>query len=291
MPAHASLPVSRSRAIACVLLAATLWASSALAPALPGAPATAWLACGRLIAGAAFLALMARGGGASGLLALPPRPLFGAAIGMAAFQWLFFAAAAEGPIGGMTLLSTGVAPFAANLSDIRRRPRRAALLTSLMGIACLLSLRSVPGAMAAAAAIASGVAYSFYARCSAEMTSQSPLFHPSWLAALCLGAGGIALIPAALMFPPPALNAVNAALILGLGIAATALPYALFAAALPRLGAPTALALLMAQPLVAAGLGAALLGQRTTPDLILALATMSVAVAAQHVIPLNGEKQ
>jgi probable blue pigment (indigoidine) exporter len=82
-----------------------------------------------------------------------------------------------------------------------------------------------------------------------------------------LAAGGLLLLPVALLVegPPPALSAGNAAGFAYLGIAGTAIAYALWFNGIERLGASAASFLVLLSPVVATLLGIAVLGQTLTP--------------------------
>jgi len=85
----------------------------------------------------------------------------------------------------------------------------------------------------------------------------------SW--AVLFAGGALLLVPVAVLAPPGWLATPRGALVaLHLGLLATAAAYALFAAGLRRVTVATAATMSLAEPLTAAVLGVALLGERLT---------------------------
>jgi DME family drug/metabolite transporter len=106
--------------------------------------------------------------------------------------------------------------------------------------------------------------------------------------AVTLLGGGLVLSPALVIDPGALAEPAALALVVWLAVPATALAYVLFVGGLARISAGAAGTLSLAEPLVAAGLGFALLGERLPPSAavgVLLLLAGLVAVAGPRRTP------
>jgi len=259
-----------------VLAAASLFGTTGTAQAL-GPRSTTALGIGavRLMVGA--LALTA--------LALAHRPVGGrrwwrhapalvvGGIAVAAYQLSWFAGLRRTGVALGTIVGIGSGPVFAGLIHLLRR--RAALSRAWMvGTAltvtgaALLAARGAVGVSAdplgLACMVAAGLSYAIYAE-AAKHAIVSGLDHVGAMA-------GVFVVGAALMAPLLALEPLGwlltpsgAAMGLHLGILTIALAYWLYGWGLHHLPVPTVITLTLAEPLTAALLGVALLGERVGP--------------------------
>ena len=269
--------------------AALLFASAALAARLApeGTPA-ALLGAARLLLGGAALAAVLGARGPAAWSPLPCGALAIAALAMAIFQWSFFAAVALAGAGVATLASAAASPVVADaLAAVRarRRPKSSEIIgaaLTLLGLGCLAGDAAQSGA-GLALALASGAAYAVYAAQAARFERQRA---GSGLAATALSllcAGGV-LLPGALLHATPALPLLSVraiAVVAYLGLAATALAYALFVPALRRLSAASGLAILLVQPLAAVLAAAVLFDEPVGAAHFAAAAGVALALAVR----------
>ncbi len=257
-----------------VLLAAVCFGTTGTAQALgPAGIAPAGVGAARIVVGGTLLA-----GVALALRARNPRrrrlrrgPVVAAAAGVAVYQLAFFAAVADTGVAVGTIVALGSAPTLAGAFEWmldRRRPTRAwAAATALAcaGVA-LLALAAGGAAISApgvALAIAAGGAYAAYTLAAKRLLADGHA--PETVMAAAFGLGALTLAPvlavtgAGWLTHPGGL-----ALALFLGIVPTAVAYLLFARGLRRLSAAETATLTLAEPLTAALLGVAVLGERLT---------------------------
>ena len=240
----------------------------ALAP--QGADAIGVGALRLLTGGIALAGLAARSGALQRARPFPWRVVAPAAAMIAAYQICFFNGVARNGVALGTLVAIGSAPMLAGLLEWRlngRRPARRWLRATLLALAgCGLLL--LPGGGQAAEvelpglllSLGAGMAYAVYALLSKQLLRQMP---PDAAVALIFLPGALLMLPL-LAFTELAwvLQPGGIPVILHLGLVTTALAYLLFARGLGRLSAAVAVTLSLAEPLVAAALGTALLGER-----------------------------
>lgn len=248
-----------SRGTLAVIAAALLWTSAGwtgdAGPA--GLPPIA-LAEARLLLGGGALLLWLRPSSAwRAMQALPSRRLLQAVIAMAVFQWGFFVAVNALGSGAAILLTTMISPLAAQALAAARGERRLArrwhIAVLLLALAAAAAANGSPAALLGAlAAIASGIAYAVYAGVTAGLQRVAgPDPRGLVTTGVALTGAGVLLAPVALRSAWPSLTPQALATLLYLGLAATALAYALFASGLRLLTADRALSLLAVQPVAA----------------------------------------
>lgn len=189
---------------------------------------------------------------------------------MAAYQPLFFAAVRQTGVAVGTLTALGSAPI---LASLLARVWRGEQLSQRWGIATAISITGVSLVMLSGElirleiqgiflAIAAGASYALYAVASKRIVSKHD---PDGVQAIVFGGAALLLIPA--LFASDlhwAIQPAGAAVALHLGLLATALAYMLFSRGLARIPVSSAVTLTLAEPLTAAFLGVALLGERLT---------------------------
>jgi DME family drug/metabolite transporter len=253
-----------------VLTAAVLFGTTGTAQAL--GPEIEPLAVGtaRIAVGAVLLVLVAlasrrfRLGGADRRLIL----FSGACV--AAYQATFFAAVDDTGVAVGTVVAIGSAPvFTGLLARTfagERLTRRWAGATALAcGGVCTLVLGggsggevSLPGV---GLALLSGAGYAGYAVAGKKLMDQGAT--PEALMASVFSVGAVFLVPLLALVPAGALwSGGGLALALYLGALPTAAAYILFARGLERIGAGETATLTLAEPVTAAALGFAVLGER-----------------------------
>lgn len=257
-----------------VLIAAVLFGTTGTAQAL--APALDPVAVGgaRIVVGAAFLAVIAfaaarlrprtaapdRGG--RGLVVLS-----GAFV--AVYQLGFFAAVADTGVAIGTVVAIGSGPafaglFARVFAGERPAPRWY-LATTLAGAGvCVMVLGAGAGEVSlpgVGLALLAGAGYAGYAVAGKRLMDAGRTPEATMAAVFCTGA--VLLLPVLLVGDAGALVTTEGlALALYLGALPTALAYVLFARGLQRIGAGETATLTLAEPVTAAALGFAVLGER-----------------------------
>ena len=206
---------------------------------------------------------------------LPAGPVLLAAACMAAYQVLFFAGVKMTGVAVGTIVGIGSSPVLAGLLGYIFRGERpgwrwgAATLLAVAG--CVLLALSGESAAAAGInidplgmllAVGAGGAYATFSLVSKNMLEQQPVER---VMAVVFSLGALMLAP--LLFTQDfgwLWQARGAAVILHLGVFATALAYTLFGKGLQRVTLATAVTLSLAEPLTAGMLGVLLLGERLT---------------------------
>jgi drug/metabolite transporter, DME family len=271
-----------------VLLAAVCFGTTGTAQALGPALGPAVVGAARIAIGAALLALVAivvarrrskplRIDGGRGTLLLA-----GACV--AAYQVTFFAAVADTGVAVGTVVAIGSAPAFTGLfdrlsgGDPLGRRWAAATTLACAGVA-LLMLGGAGGAQIAPAGVAlaalAGAGYAAYAVASKRLLDAGNA--PETVMAGLFGTGALLVSPLLVVLPASELvTPGGAALALYLGLIPTAVAYVLFAHGLRRIPASETATLTLAEPLTAALLGVAVLGERPGP-LAVAGATLVLA--------------
>ncbi|WP_062380329.1 DMT family transporter [Demequina pelophila] len=281
----------RPRHFVSVVLAAVLWGTGGVLGAVlartsdvPPASVAMWR---MLIAGVALVAyLAARGDLRLGALTAPQARRIvatGALVGI--FEVGYFSGIALAGVGLATLVTIGSAPVWVALWDgarLRVRPARRALVAlalALGGLAVLLgtSLGTGDDAPAGVAvALATGAVFA-----GVTVVNRAPVagLGSTRLTALAFAAGGVMLAPVALVGGwgmPAGVDGWAAAL--GLGVGATALAYVAYLDGLATVPPFVATVVSLLEPLVAAVLGVALLGESLGRWALAGAAALAAAV-------------
>jgi drug/metabolite transporter, DME family len=256
-----------------VIGAAVLWGTTGTAQALgPAAADPRAVGAVRIIVGGlALLALSAAGGGLRrhALRAAPRAALGAGALAVAAYQVCFFSAVARTGVAVGTVVGIGSAPaFTGIIGWLVRRERPEpgwGIATSLAvaGAALLVlaggDLDTDP--VGILLALGAGLSYAVYTVGGKHLLDAG--LDASTSMAVLFAAGGVLLLPVALAVGAPWLLEVEGlAMVLWLGLGATAGAYVLFGRGLARLPASSVATLSLAEPLTAAALGLLVLGER-----------------------------
>jgi len=285
--------VSRSLGGAsCILLAASLWGTTATARTFaPAGAGPVAVGAARVIGGGLLLLLVAlRGGTLRGLLARGTRTrclLAAAAAAAAAYQTAYFAATARTGVAVGTVVTIGAAPvFTGVLSVVTRRPGRpgarwlAATAAAVAGCAMLVTSGHASGAGAAGVALAllASCCYAVYA-VTASYLITSGGDHRAVIGAI-FGGAAVLLVPV-LFISPMRWVATGPGLAVAsyLAVLTTALAYLLYARGLRSTAVTTATTLGLAEPAVAAVLGLAVLGEHLTATGLAGLGVLAASLA------------
>ncbi|MGQ7352725.1 DMT family transporter [Quadrisphaera oryzae] len=280
------------RAVVLVLLSAVCFGSTGTAVAL-GAPDASPLAVGaaRIVVGGAVLALVG-----ARRSARPPAPsprLLGVvavgALGVVAYQPLFFAGTRANGVAVGAVVALGSAPLVTGLLSWLltgvRPSRRWAVATAVavVGLAVLAVSSGGasplgPGAspLGLAASVGAGASYSVFALATERLLAAG--WSPTGSVGAVFGGAAALSLPLLLVAGVPAGPGALAA-VLWLGLVTTALAYVLFSTGLRHLGAPTVATLTLAEPLTATVLGLVLLGEHLSALQALALLLLATGLA------------
>lgn len=269
-----------------VLAAAVCFGTTGTAQALGPSLEPAAVGAGRIVVGGALLvlvaALMASGRGGSGarwsagLLRLPA-PARGergvvlvAGACVAVYQLTFFAAVADTGVAVGTVVAIGSAPAFAGLlgravnGEPLERAWAGATALACAGVVLLVLAGSESADVSppgVALALLAGAGYAAYAVSSKRLLERGR--EPEWTMAAVFGTGAVLVLPVLAIVPSGGLLTLDgAALVVYLGAIPTALAYVLFARGLRRIGTGETATLTLAEPLTAAALGVAVLGER-----------------------------
>jgi drug/metabolite transporter, DME family len=255
-----------------VLAAAALWGTTGTARALAPAGASP-LSVGAVriaVGGAALLAVAGLRGGLRRGDRWPPGPVAAGAVAVAGYQLAFFSAVARTGVAVGTVVAIGSAPVLAGLLAWvagGERPARRWYAATALAVAggALLAVAGQRVRVAAGGvglALAAGAAYAAYAVAAKRLLARHGQVETM---AVLFGAGALLLAPVAAAHPLGWVATPRGALVaLHLGLVATAAAYLLFAAGLRRVQVATAATASLAEPLTAAALGVAVLGERLT---------------------------
>jgi DME family drug/metabolite transporter len=254
-----------------VLLAAVCFGTTGTAQALgPDGLEPAAVGAARILVGGALLVVVALlTHGARSLRRMPPGPSLVAAAAVALYQISFFAAVRDTGVAVGTIVAIGSAPTLAGAFEWwleGRVPTRAwALATALACAGVVMLAGGGAGASVSPAgvglAIVAGASYATYTLAAKRMLGAGHA--PETVMAAAFGLGAVLLLPVLLgtgagwMLHPDGLG-----LAVFLGIVPTAVAYLLFARGLSRLTAAETSTLTLAEPLTAALLGVAVLGEQ-----------------------------
>lgn len=259
---------SQSRAILAVLVAATLFGTSATTLALlaPDAPGPSVAAMRLLVGAAGLLVFVLIRTGSSVLVRCWRRPVIwvmGAAV--AGYQAFFFMGTARAGVAIGTLISLAAAPFLAGvLGWILREgaPGWAWVISTLIAVAGLSLLVStnldVDEPIGMLYSLGAGACYAIYTVIGVRLSREG--LPPSAVLAASFSIGAVLLLPAAVTsswwFSVSGVVAV-----LWLGLAATTLAYLLFGVGLRSLQPGHIATLNLFEPVVATVLGVVVLGE------------------------------
>jgi drug/metabolite transporter, DME family len=258
--------VARFHILAAAVLFGTTGTAQALGPEIePLAVGTA-----RIAVGAALLVLVAVVSGRFRLGGADRRLVVLSGLCVAAYQATFFAAVDDTGVAVGTVVAIGSAPVFTGLlartfaGEQLTRRWAGATAVGCAGV-CTLVLGggsggevSLPGV---GLALLSGGGYAGYAVAGKRLMEQGAT--PEALMASVFSIGAVVLIPLLAIVPAEnLLSGSGLALALYLGALPTALAYILFARGLERIGAGETATLTLAEPVTAAALGVAVLGER-----------------------------
>ena len=280
-----------------ILAAALCFSTTGTAQALAGVDASP------LAVGAARIVV---GGGILGLLALPRRPhtptptgsrlstaalIAVGAIGVLAYQPLFFLGTRENGVAIGTVVALGSAPIATGIVDaVRSRhlpsPRRTlATAIALTGVVLVSGVTGGAVALAPGGLFASagaGMSYALYTVCGKALIERG--WNSTRVMGTVFGVAAVASLPVLLIAGASWLATPNGlALALWLGVVTTTVAYLLFGWGLARLTAVTVSTLTLAEPLAATLLGLFVLHEHLTPVSAIGLALIAVGLAVVSV--------
>jgi drug/metabolite transporter, DME family len=225
----------------------------------------------RIVIGAAALLAAAGLHGGLGWGGRWPRgPLMAGRVAVAGYQLAFFSAVARTGVAVGTMVAIGSAPMLAGLLAwlVRgeRPPGRWYAATMLAITGCgLLAVAGQPVRFSpdgVTLAVIAGAEYAVYTVAAKDLLARHGQVQ---VMAALFGGGALLLVPVAALYPLGWLATLRGGLVaLHLGLAATAAAYVLFAAGLHRVAVARAATVSLAEPLSAAILGVALLGERLT---------------------------
>ena len=264
----------RNRSPWLVLAAGVLWGTTGTAQALapPGAQPATVGALRLLIGGGALLALALIRGSLRGVKRWSALATGIAALSVAAYQVFFFSGVARTGVALGTVVGIGSSPIWAGLLGRLIRgeslSRRWIVATALAIAGASLLLAGGkdlqvdgPGVLMA---LAAGLTYALYTLAGKHLLDTQP---PDAVIAVIFSLAAVLLLPILLTadLTWAISTARGLAVVLHLGLVATAASYVLFARGLQALPASTAVTLSMAEPLTAGALGFILLGERLLP--------------------------
>lgn len=287
-----------------ILAAALCFSTTGTAQALAGVDASP------LAVGAARIVV---GGGILGLLALtrrtPIRAAGGsrgstsaliavAAVGVLAYQPLFFLGTRENGVAIGTVVALGSAPIATGIADavrLRRAPSPRWMLATavaLLGVVLVSGMTGGATALAPAGLLASagaGMSYALYTVCGKALIERE--WNSTRVMGAVFGVAAVASLPVLLLAGASWLLTPNGlALALWLGVVTTAIAYLLFGWGLARLSAVTVSTLTLAEPLAATLLGLFVLREQLTLVSGIGLALIAVGLAVVSAPSRRGEE-
>lgn len=270
-------PLSALLVVAGTALFGTVGTARVLGPTIP-APS---IAAGRLGASALLLvalALLLRRGGVM-RRAVRERWAYLAGAGQAGFQVCFLAAVEQVGVATGTLIAIGCTPIAAGL--MTRQVTRAWLVATAISVPGLaLLVGGDPGRvdpLGLAAALGAALSYATYIVASRHLVAAG--WAGIGVLAAIFAVSGLALLPFLVLTDPGELwSRSGLATVLYLAVVPTVLAYLLFNAGLRGVSASTAATLGLTEPVVAAGLGVLVLGERLGPTGVLGAALVLVGL-------------
>lgn len=260
-----------------VVGAAALFGTTGTAQALgPGGATPLGIGAVRLAIGAAVLAVVAlaeRPPQGSRWWQHAPALLIGGAA-VAAYHLAWFAGLRRTGVALGTIVGIASGPVFAGLYHVARRPHGLSVAWSLgtgltVGGAALLATHGTTGTpsdpLGLLLMVSAGLSYAVYAQASKHAMDAG--LGASQTMAGVFGAGAILMAPLLSREPMGWLaTARGSAMALHLGVLTVGLAYWLYGKGLRRLAVPTVVTLTLAEPLTAAVLGVAVLGERLGPS-------------------------
>jgi len=253
-----------------ILAAAVLWGTTGTARSLgPDAASPPAVGVTRLLVAGPALALLALVRRTSVAVAPTERgPTVVAALAMAVYQPAFFTAVDRTGVALGTVVAIGSAPVLAGVLEWiihRVRPSSrwmAATAVAVAGVAMLTVSGERVGADASGVgfALGAGLAYAVYVLSSARLVRSTSAVGA--MAAVFLLAGLMSLPALALVDLAWVATAAGAGMVVHLGVVTTAVAYVLFGSGLRTTETSTAATLTLGEPVTAAVLGVAVLGER-----------------------------
>lgn len=292
-------PTPRATALAAVAAAAVLFGTSGVARGLgPDGLSSVVVGSWRAVIGGVALVIAATAAGQAPWT-FPARPGWTALGGLAVigYQLAFFAAADRVGVGPAAVVSIGTGPVVAGAidrlgfgNDVSRR-WAAGVVVALAGIVALSTGSSTGGsALGWGFAIAAGCCYPVYGLAAQRLMADGPALGAI---ATVFGAGAVITAPIAVAatatsgLGPVGVDVV--ALLAYLGLAATALAYALWAVGLRRLSLSDTVAVTLAEPAAAVLLAALLidepLGVRSGVAMVVVIAGVVIATTGARSEP------
>jgi drug/metabolite transporter, DME family len=266
---------SARSAVLLVSVAAALSGTTGTAQAFGHAGDPVAVGAGRLaVGGGALVLITLMLGGRAALRACLRRRLLGitviAAVALAVCQSAFFSAVASTGVATGTVVALGTAPVATGLcaavvfGERLTRWWVAATALAVAGCVVLVTAGSSGAAQVSAVGVAlaavAGTCYGAYTTAAKALLNHGV---PATAAmAVTLTLGGMLLAPVLFARGTELAGLRSLAMLAWIGLVATAGTYLLFARGLARLSAATVSTLNLAEPLVAAGLGLLVLGER-----------------------------
>lgn len=209
------------------------------------------------------------------------------AVGVLAYQPLFFLGTRENGVAIGTVVALGSAPIATGIVDAvrsRRLPSGRWLLATAIALAGVVLVSGVTGgavALAPGGLLASagaGMSYALYTVCAKALIERG--WDSARVMGTVFGVAGVASLPVLLAAGASWLLTPNGiALTLWLGVVTTAVAYLLFGWGLARLTAVTVSTLTLAEPLGATLLGLLVLHEQLSAVSAVGLALIAVGLA------------
>lgn len=255
-----------------VLLAAILWGTTGTAQALApsGAEPVVVGAVRIAVGGAALLAIAARRGELKASRKWPRVATLASAIGVAAYQVLFFAGVAKTGVAVGTVVAIASAPIFGGLLGFLVHGERPGGRWAIATVLAIVGGALLVGAggnltvdpVGLVLSVGAGASYATYATASKQIMALHP---PGAVMAVVFGLGAALLSPLLFMADLSwVLSVRGIAIVLHLGLVATALAYLLFGRGLSLVPVSVAATLSLAEPLTAGVLGVVVLGERLT---------------------------
>ncbi|MCB2214442.1 DMT family transporter [Desulfofustis glycolicus] len=252
-----------------IVAAAVLWGTTGTAQALAPIESTPQIIGAlRLLVGGVALALVSLMRNGPSLAAMPVWLAVGGGLFVALYQLCFFWGVALTGVAVGTMVGIGSAPVFAGVLDtlfMKRRPSGqwyVATLMALLGCIILLgnSGRIEVHPLGIGLAAGAGLAYAVYTMFMKKLLPGRP---PESVAAVVFCIGAAALLP--FLFTADLswiARPAGLAVVIHLGVLATALSYFLFCRGLEHVQVSTAVTLTLAEPFTAGLLGVAVLGEQ-----------------------------
>ncbi len=269
-PVDVSTPFAKINGQWLVLAAAVLWGTTGTAQALAPVEAEP-IAIGamRLIVGGVALMIVAIARGAfPSQREWPKWPTTLAAVSMAAYQLFFFAAVTRTGVVVGTIVAIGSAPILTGMLGVllqfEQPTRRWILATGMTIVGCGMLISNgntiTIDVIGIFLALGAGGAYAVYAVASKRLLA---IHSPDAVIAIVFFIGALLLLPTLWVVDLKWLAQPRGiAIVLHLGVIATAISYTLFAQGLRSIPVSTAVTLSLSEPLTAGVLGIFLLGER-----------------------------